>query len=58
MRVEAARRQLERTEKGLEQIALACGLGSGDVMSRAFLRLLGITPRRYRDQLRVRSIDN
>lgn len=57
MRVEAARRQLERTEKGLKQIALASGLGSGDVMRRAFLRLLGITPRRYRDQLRVMSID-
>jgi transcriptional regulator GlxA family with amidase domain len=57
MRVEAARRQLERTEKGIEQIALASGLGSGDVMRRAFLRLLGITPRRYRDQLRVTSID-
>ena len=27
VRVEAARRQLERTEKGLEQIAIACGLG-------------------------------
>jgi transcriptional regulator GlxA family with amidase domain len=51
MRVEAARRQLERTGKGLEQIALASGLGSGDVMRRAFLRLLGMTPRRYREQL-------
>jgi transcriptional regulator GlxA family with amidase domain len=51
MRVEAARRQLERTGKGLEQIALASGLGSGDVMRRAFVRLLGMTPRRYREQL-------
>jgi transcriptional regulator GlxA family with amidase domain len=58
MRVEAARRQLERTEKGLEQIAIACGLGSGDVMRRAFLRLLGMTPRRYRDHLHVKPIDN
>jgi transcriptional regulator GlxA family with amidase domain len=57
MRVEAARRQLERTEKGPEQIALASGLGSSDAMRRAFLRLLGITPRRYRDQLRVTSSD-
>lgn len=58
MRVEAARRQLERTEKGLEQIASACGLGSGDVMRRAFVRLLGMTPRRYRDQLRLTYPDN
>jgi transcriptional regulator GlxA family with amidase domain len=47
-RVEAARRQLERTDKGLKQVASATGFGSVDVMRRAFLRLLGITPRRYR----------
>jgi transcriptional regulator GlxA family with amidase domain len=48
MRVEAARRHLERTEKGLKQVASAAGFGSVDVMRRAFVRLLGITPRRYR----------
>jgi transcriptional regulator GlxA family with amidase domain len=48
MRVEAARRHLERTEKGLKQVASAAGFGSADVMRRAFVRLLGITPRRYR----------
>lgn len=49
MRVEAARRQLERTERGLKQVASASGFGSVDVMRRAFVRLLGITPRRYRE---------
>ncbi len=49
VRVEAARRQLERTERGLKQVASAAGFGSVDVMRRAFVRLLGITPRRYRD---------
>ena len=49
MRVEAARRQLERTDGGLKQVASAAGFGSVDVMRRAFVRLLGITPRRYRD---------
>jgi transcriptional regulator GlxA family with amidase domain len=48
-RVEAARRQLERTERGLKQVASAAGFGSVDVMRRAFVRLLGITPRRYRE---------
>jgi transcriptional regulator GlxA family with amidase domain len=48
-RVEAARRQLERTERGLKQVASAAGFGSADVMRRAFVRLLGITPRRYRE---------
>jgi transcriptional regulator GlxA family with amidase domain len=49
MRVEAARRQLERTERGLKQVASAAGFSSVDVMRRAFVRLLGITPRRYRE---------
>jgi len=49
MRVEAARRQLERTDKGLKQVASAVGFGGVDVMRRAFVRLLGITPRRYRE---------
>lgn len=50
VRVETARRQLERTDKGLKQIAIAAGFGSADVMRRAFVRLLGITPRHYRNQ--------
>jgi transcriptional regulator GlxA family with amidase domain len=49
MRVEAARRALERTDKGLKQVSSAAGFGSVDVMRRAFVRLLGITPRRYRE---------
>jgi transcriptional regulator GlxA family with amidase domain len=49
MRVEAARRQLERMDKGLKQIASAVGFGSVDVMRRAFVRMLGITPRSYRE---------
>src|SRR4029453_14977606 len=48
LRVETARRQLERTERGLKQVASGAGFGSVDVMRRAFVRLLGITPRRYR----------
>jgi transcriptional regulator GlxA family with amidase domain len=49
MRVEAARRLLERTDNGLKQVAAAAGFGGVDVMRRAFVRLLGITPRRYRE---------
>ena len=49
LRVESARRQLERTDRGLKQVAAGAGFGSVDVMRRAFVRLLGITPRRYRD---------
>ena len=49
MRVEAARRRLERTDIGLKQVAATTGFGSIDVMRRAFVRLLGITPSRYRE---------
>lgn len=47
-RVEAARRQLECSERGLKQVASSTGFSNIDVMRRAFVRLLGITPRRYR----------
>jgi transcriptional regulator GlxA family with amidase domain len=49
MRVEAARRQLERTDGGLKEVASSAGFGSVDAMRRAFVRLVGITPRRYRE---------
>ena len=49
MRVESARRPLERTDQGLKQVAASAGFGNVDVMRRAFVRLLGITPRRYRE---------
>jgi transcriptional regulator GlxA family with amidase domain len=49
MRVEAARRCLERTDTSLKQVASTTGFATVDVMRRAFIRLLGITPRRYRE---------
>ena len=49
MRVEAARRLLERSDRGLKHVAAASGFGNVDVMRRAFVRLLGLTPRCYRD---------
>src|SRR5262245_1206433 len=48
LRVEAARRQLAQTEKSIDQIAVNCGFGSADLMRRAFVRTIGITPARYR----------
>jgi transcriptional regulator GlxA family with amidase domain len=44
VRVEAAQRMIDRSEKGLEQIAAACGFSSADLMRRAFIRTLGTTP--------------
>jgi transcriptional regulator GlxA family with amidase domain len=51
VRAEAARRQLEGTDRGLKQIAAACGFASTDSMRRAFLRSVGTTPHRYRRHL-------
>ena len=48
LRVEAARRLLEQTDKSLMQVASASGFRSANVMRRAFLRALGTTPLRYR----------
>src|SRR5215470_16218615 len=48
LRVEAARRQLAQTEKSIDQIAASCGFGSADLMRRAFVRTIGVTPTRYR----------
>jgi transcriptional regulator GlxA family with amidase domain len=53
VRVEAARRLLERTTSGLKQVAAATGFGSEDVMRRAFVRVLGITPSRYQRTVRT-----
>jgi transcriptional regulator GlxA family with amidase domain len=57
MRVEAARRQLEDTDKSIEQIARSCGFVSADLMRRAFMRCVGTTPGRYRRRLSDTSSD-
>lgn len=51
-RLEAARYQLERTDRGLKQIAVTSGFGSADVMRRSFARLVGVTPNQYRSRIR------
>ncbi len=48
LRVEAARRLLEQTDKAPAQVSFACGFSSSDLMRRAFQRLLGTTPGKYR----------
>ena len=48
LRVEAARRLLEQTDKLPAQISAACGFSSADLMRRGFQRLLGTTPGKYR----------
>ncbi|MGH6977139.1 MAG: GlxA family transcriptional regulator, partial [Stellaceae bacterium] len=52
LRVEAARRRLEESPKGLAAVAVACGFGSEETMRRAFMRQLGTPPGAYRERFR------
>ncbi|HET9172954.1 MAG TPA: helix-turn-helix domain-containing protein [Actinospica sp.] len=47
-RVLHARRLLEETALGMEEIAHACGLGSGTLLRHHFRRVVGVTPADYR----------
>lgn len=51
-RVAAARRLLAKTGKAGEQVARAAGFGTLATMRRAFVRVLGQTPARYRRELK------
>jgi transcriptional regulator GlxA family with amidase domain len=48
VRVEAARRLLEETSRGVPDIAATCGFGSPETMRITFRRTLGVSPKRYR----------
>ncbi len=52
LRVEGARRRLEESGAGLEQIARECGFGCADSMRRSFLRVLRVAPSDYRTRFR------
>jgi transcriptional regulator GlxA family with amidase domain len=47
-RVEAARRLLEEGQQTPKQVAAACGFADADVLRRAFLRRVGMSPAEYR----------
>lgn len=50
VRVEAARRLLEETSRGIPDVADACGFGGPETMRLAFRRTLGVNPRGYRSR--------
>lgn len=56
IRVEAARRRLEESDRSVEQIAAECGFGTPETMRRAFLRLLATTPSDYRRRFRTSAV--
>jgi transcriptional regulator GlxA family with amidase domain len=51
LRLEAARRQLE-TNRAVKEIASSCGFSSSEIMRRAFLPRMPVTPSAYRSRLR------
>jgi transcriptional regulator GlxA family with amidase domain len=51
-RLEAARRRLVESQDGLERVAESCGFGSAEVLRRAFVRRLNVTPSEYRTRFR------
>ncbi|MGW3356954.1 GlxA family transcriptional regulator [Streptomyces bungoensis] len=53
VRLETARRRLEDTEDGIEEIAGACGFGTPESMRRAFVRALAVPPTEYRRRFRT-----
>lgn len=56
LRLEAARRSLQQSDKGLEQIAADAGFGSAEVLRRAFLRALHVTPSAYRARFAAQEL--
>lgn len=52
VRLEAARRRLEDTTDGVEEVSRACGYGTPEAMRRAFVRALGTAPAEYRRRFR------
>ncbi|MFD7505891.1 GlxA family transcriptional regulator [Streptomyces sp. NPDC059850] len=48
VRLEGARRLLEDTDDGVEEVSRACGYGTPEAMRRAFVRDLGTAPAEYR----------
>ncbi len=55
LRLEAARRELELGDKGMDDVAHAAGFGSTAMLRRALTRRHGINPRAYRDHFRQRN---
>jgi transcriptional regulator GlxA family with amidase domain len=55
LRVEAARRHLEESDRNLKQVASSCGFSSVEIMRRCFLAELQVTPGAYRKRFRITS---
>lgn len=52
-RVEVARNRLETSDDTLARVATVCGFGTVDTLTRAFRRVLNVTPTEYRSRFRI-----
>ena len=55
-RILRARHLLEESVLGVEDVARACGLGSGALLRHHFRRVVGLTPADYRKSFRVEPV--
>ena len=55
-RVEAARRQLERTERSVWEVMDAVGYSDRKTFARTFRQVTGLSPAEYRRKHRMRSL--
>jgi transcriptional regulator GlxA family with amidase domain len=53
MRIEAAKRALERGDLSIKRVAAGCGFGDDEHLRRAFVRQLGVTPDQYRERFQA-----
>ena len=56
LRVDTARRLVEESLRGFEEVAAECGLGTGETLRRIFVREFGQTPPQLRKQAAERSL--
>lgn len=56
VRLESVRRALELGERSIEEIARRCGYNSVDVLRKAFVRRVGVSPREYAQRFAKNSV--
>jgi transcriptional regulator GlxA family with amidase domain len=56
VRIEAARRRLERDDTTTAVVAKECGFGSAETLRRAFHRHLGVSPDDYRQRFSIHPV--
>jgi transcriptional regulator GlxA family with amidase domain len=57
VRIDSARRLLERTDDGLTRVSRRCGYATVETFHRSFQRVVGVTPGEYRSRFRETPSD-